>query len=102
MTKVHKRDAPTNMYETFESCGSSKIQLRGEAVIRKHLRRKLRSFEEKTIKHYHTENQGQKDIEIYQFYSAKKYPKGTHQARELFFTIWRQQKINLSETKNLA
>ena len=72
---------------------------RGEAVLRKHLRKKLRTFEETQISNIIRRAKGKKTLllKFHQFYSAKKSRRDTHKSRKQFFSNWKQQKTHLSQ-----
>ena len=59
---------------------------RGEAVLRKHLRRKLRTFEETQISNIIRRAKGKRTLllKFHQFYSAKKSRRDTHKSRKQF------------------
>ena len=56
--------------------GQKSFVYRGEAVLRKHLRRKLRTFENQISKTLRRTKGKRTLLQFHQFYSAKKYPKG--------------------------
>ena len=74
------------------------IKHRGEAVLRKHLRRKLRTFEETQISNIIRRANGKRTLllKVHQFY-AKKSRGDTHKCRKQFFSNWKQQKTLLSQ-----
>ena len=64
-------------------------------MFRKHLRTKLRIFQEKTkyAKSYgEPKVKGQRLLKLHQFYSAKNTRRDTHQTRNPFFPNWKQKK----------
>ena len=74
------------------------VQHTGEAVLRKHLRRKLRTFEETQISNIIGRAKGKRTIllKFHQFY-AKKSRRDTHKSRKQFFSNRKQQKTHLSQ-----
>ena len=60
---------------------------RGEAVLRKHLRRKLRTFEENQKSNIIRTTKGKRTLllKFRQFYSAKNTRRDTHESRKPFF-----------------
>ena len=75
------------------------LERRGEVVVRKHLRRQLRTFEETQISNIIQRAKGKRTLllKFHQFYSAKKSRRDTHKSRKQFFSKWKQQKTHLSQ-----
>ena len=73
---------------------------RSEAVLRKHLQRKLRTSEENQISNIIQRTKGKRILlKFHQFYSAKNTRRDTHKSRKPFFPNWKQQKIHHSQRK---
>ena len=68
----------------MHSCGVDKIEHRGEAVLRKH----LRTFEENQISNIIRRTKGKRTLKFHQFYNIqcqKICQKDTHKSRKPFF-----------------
>ena len=72
-------------------------------MLRKHLRRKLLTFEETQISNIIRRAKGKRTLllKFHQFYSAKKSRRDTHKSRKQFFSNWKQQKTHLLNRKTL-
>ena len=73
-------------------------------MLRKHLLRKLRTFEETQISNILRIAKGKRTLlKFHQFYSANKSRRDTHKLRKQFFPKWKpkwkQQKTHLSQPK---
>ena len=75
---------------------------RGEAMLRKHLHRRLRTFEENQISKIIRRTKCKKTLlKFHQFYRAKNTRRDTHKSRKPFFHNWKQQKTHLSQPETL-
>ena len=61
-------------------------------MLRKHLRRKLRTFEENQISNIIQGTNDKRTLKFHQIYSAKNTRRDTHISRKSFFPNWKQQK----------
>ena len=79
------------------------LKHRGEAVLRKHLHRRLRTFEENQMSKIIRRTKCKMTLlKFHQFYSAKKYPKEyARESRNPFFPNWKQQKNPSLSTGNI-
>ena len=69
-------------------------------MLRKHLRRKLGTFEETQISNIIRRAKGKRTLllKFHQFY-AKKSQRDTHKSRKQFFSNWKQQKTHRKPLK---
>ena len=72
-------------------------------MFRKHLRRKLRTFEENQISNIIRRTKYKRTLllKFHQFYSAKNTRRDTHKFQKPFFPNWKKQKTHLPQPKTL-